>query len=145
LRQAWPADFGLGGVVVAFFGLCLAGIGHETAHALATKAEGRRVGRAGIGLLWFTPVIYVDTSDAWLIDRRRRAVVNAAGPLFNFALAGVLGLVAAFTTARVQDLPLCLAVTNLVSIVFNLSPLLEFDGYYVLLDLRNVNSLRLKV
>src|SRR5439155_956177 len=83
-------DLALGGVVVAFVGLFMAGLGHETAHALATKAEGRRVGRAGIGLLWFTPVIYVDTSDAWLIDRRHRAVVNAAGPLFNFALAGVL-------------------------------------------------------
>ena len=143
-REASPADFGLGGVVVAFVGLFVAGLGHETAHALATKAEGRRVGRAGIGLLWFTPVIYVDTSDAWLIDRRHRAVVNAAGPLFNFALAGVLGLVAAFTTARVQDLAIWLAVTNLVSIVFNLSPLLEFDGYYVLSDLANVNALRRK-
>jgi len=143
-RQASPADFGLGGVVVAFFGLFLAGIGHETAHALATKAEGRRVGRAGIGLLWFTPVIYVDTSDAWLIDRRRRAVVNAAGPLFNFALAGILGLDAAVTTERVQDLAIWLAATNLLSVVFNLSPLLEFDGYYVLEDLTNVNGLRRK-
>jgi Zn-dependent protease len=37
-----------------------------------------------------------------------------------------------------------LAVANLVSVVFNLSPLLEFDGYYVLSDLTNVNALRHK-
>jgi len=144
LRQASSADFGLGGLVVAFVGLALAGVGHEAAHAIATKAEGRRVGRAGIGLLWFTPVIWVDTSDAWFIGRSRRAIVNAAGPLFNFALAGVLGIVAALSSGRVQDLAVWLAVANLVSVAFNLSPLLEFDGYYVLSDLANVNALRRK-
>ena len=94
--------------------------------------------------MMFTPVIWVDTSDAWFIGRTRRAIVNAAGPLFNFALAGILGIVAAVTTGRVQDLAIWLAVANVVSVVFNLSPLLEFDGYYVLSDLTNVNALRHK-
>ena len=143
-RQASSADFGVGGLVVAFGGLALAGIGHEAAHAIATKAEGRRVGRAGIGLMMFTPVIWVDTSDAWFIGRTRRAIVNAAGPLFNFAVAGILGIVAALATGRVQDLAIWLAAANVVSVVFNLSPLLEFDGYYVLSDLTNVNALRHK-
>ena len=143
-RLASAADFGLGGLAVAFVGLALAGLGHEAAHAIATKAEGRRVGRAGFGLMMFTPVIWVDTSDAWFIGRTRRAIVNAAGPLFNFALAGVFGIVAALATGRVQDLAVWLAIANLVSVVFNLSPLLEFDGYYVLSDLTNVNALRRK-
>ena len=143
-REASPADFGVAGLVVAFSGLALAGVGHEAAHAVATKAEGRRVGRAGVGLMMFTPVIWVDTSDAWFIPRTRRAIVNAAGPLFNFALAGVFGILAATTAGRVQDLAVWLAIANLVSVVFNLSPLLEFDGYYVLSDLTNVNALRRK-
>ena len=143
-RQSSAADFGIGGLAVAFAGLALAGLGHEAAHAVATKAEGRRVGRAGIGLMVFTPVIWVDTSDAWFIGRSRRAIVNAAGPLFNFAVAGVLGLVAALTTGRIQDLAVWLAIANLASVIFNLSPLLEFDGYYVLSDLTNVNALRHK-
>ena len=143
-RLASPTDFGLAGIAVAFFGLLLAGLGHEAAHAIATKAEGRRVGRAGIGILWFTPVIYVDTSDAWLIDRRRRAVVSLAGPLFNYAAAGAFGIAAALTAGLAQDLMLWLAAVNLVSVVFNLSPLLEFDGYYALSDLTNVNALRRK-
>ena len=143
-RQSSTNDFGLGGLVVAFGGLLLAGIGHEAAHAIATKAEGRRIGKAGIGLFWFTPVVWVDTSDAWLIPARRRIRVNAAGPLFNFAFAGVCGLLAFVLTGRAQDLAVWLAVTNLVSVAFNLSPLLEFDGYYVLEDLTNVNALRHK-
>jgi len=143
-RAAAPADFGLGGIAVAFVGLLLAGIGHEIAHAIATKAEGRRVGRAGIGLLWFTPVVYVDTSDAWLMPRHARVRVNAAGPLFNFAFAGLCGLVAFVAAGQARDLAIWLAVANLVSVAFNLSPLLEFDGYYVLEDLANVNALRRK-
>ena len=143
-HQSSPSDFGLGGLVVAFGGLLLAGIGHEAAHAVATKAEGRRIGKAGIGLLWFTPVVWVDTSDAWLIPARRRIRVNAAGPLFNFAFAGVCSLLALVLTGSAQDLAVWLAAANLVSVAFNLSPLLEFDGYYVLEDLTNVNALRRK-
>jgi CRP-like cAMP-binding protein/Zn-dependent protease len=143
-RQSSPGDFGLGGLVVAFGGLLLAGIGHEAAHAIATKAEGRRIGKAGIGLFWFTPVVWVDTSDAWLIPARRRIRVNAAGPLFNFAFAGICGLLALVLTGPAEDVAVWLAVANLVSVAFNLSPLLEFDGYYVLEDLTNVNGLRRK-
>jgi len=143
-RHSSTSDFGLGGLVVAFGGLLLAGVGHEAAHAIATKAERRRIGKAGIGLFWFTPVVWVDTSDAWLLPARRRIRVNAAGPLFNFAFAGVCGLLALVLTGRAQDLAVWLAVANLISVAFNLSPLLEFDGYYVLEDLANVNALRHK-
>ena len=143
-RQSSPGDFGLGGLLVAFVGLLLAGIGHELAHAVAAKAEGRRVGKAGIGLLWLTPVVYLDTSDAWLLPARRRIRVNAAGPLFNLAFAGLCGIAALALTGQPQDVAIWLAVLNLVSVAFNLSPLLEFDGYYVLEDVANVNALRRK-
>ncbi|MBI3522141.1 MAG: cyclic nucleotide-binding domain-containing protein [Chloroflexi bacterium] len=138
----FPSDLGLVGLAIGFVGLFLAGLGHEAAHAIATKATGRRVGRAGIGLVLLTPLIYVDTSDAWLIDRHRRVFVNAAGPVFNFALAGVCALAALLATGSFRDLLLWLAGVNLVSVAFNLSPLLEFDGYYVLSDLTNVQRLR---
>lgn len=143
-RQSAPGNFGLAGLVVAFVGLLVAGIGHELAHAIATKAEGRRIGKAGIGLLWLTPVVYVDTSDAWLIPAQRRIRVNAAGPLFNLAFAGVCSIAALALRGGAQDVATWLAVANLISVAFNLSPLLEFDGYYVLEDLANVNALRRK-
>ncbi len=144
LRTASPSDFGVGGIAVAFGGLLLAGIGHEVAHALAAKAEGSRIGRAGIGLFWFTPVVYVDTSATWSIPRWSRIRVNAAGPLFNLALAGALGLAARIATGAPQDVLVWLSLTNVVLVAFNLSPLLEFDGYYVLADLTDTNALRRK-
>lgn len=144
LRSATPGDFGLGGIVVAFVLLLVAGVGHEIAHAVATKAEGCRVGRAGMGLFWFTPVVYVDTSATWAIDRWRRIRVNAAGPLFNLAFAGLLGLLAHTVSGLAQDTLVWLALANLALVIFNMSPLLEFDGYYVLADLTDTNALRKK-
>lgn len=141
-RTASPADFGPGGIVVAFLGLLIAGIGHEAAHAIAAKAEGSRIGRAGIGLFWFTPVVYVDTSSTWAISRAARIRVNAAGPLFNLALAGLLGLLAHLVSGTAQDVLVWLSLTNVVLLVFNVSPLLEFDGYYVLSDWTDTNGLR---
>lgn len=144
LRAASAGDFGIRGIVVAFVLLLVAGIGHEIAHAVATKAEGCRIGRAGIGLFWFTPVVYVDTSSTWAISRWRRIRVNAAGPLFNLAFAGVLGLAARAASGVTQDVLVWLALANVALVVFNLSPLLEFDGYYVLADLTDTNALRRK-
>jgi putative peptide zinc metalloprotease protein len=143
-RTASPTDFGPGGIVVAFVGLLVAGIGHEMAHAAVAKAEGSRIGRAGIGLFWFTPVVYVDTSSTWAIPRAARIRVNAAGPLFNFALAGLLGLLARLVEGTAQDVLVWLALTNVLLVIFNLSPLLEFDGYYVLSDWTDTNGLRKK-
>ena len=143
-RTASPADFGPGGIVVAFLGLLVGGIGHEAAHALAARSEGARLGRAGIGLFWFTPVVYVDTSSTWAIPRAARIRVNGAGPLFNLALAGILGALAHAASGTAQDVLVWLSLTNVVLVVFNMSPLLEFDGYWVLSDLTDVNGLRRK-
>ncbi|OGO68355.1 MAG: hypothetical protein A3H36_04595 [Chloroflexi bacterium RIFCSPLOWO2_02_FULL_71_16] len=144
LRTATLGDFGVVGIAVAFVLLLVAGVGHEIAHAVAAKAEGCRVGRAGMGLFWFTPVVYVDTSATWAIPRWGRIRVNAAGPLFNLAFAGALGLFAHLLAGVAQDVVVWLALANVALVVFNLSPLLEFDGYYVLADLTDTNALRRK-
>ena len=143
-RTASPTDFGIGGLLVAFVGLLVGGIGHEAAHAVAAKAEGAHLGRAGIGLFWFTPVVYVDTSSTWAISRAGRIRINAAGPLFNFALAGLCGVLARTASGVAQDVLVWLSLTNVLLVVFNLSPLLEFDGYYVLSDWTDTNALRKK-
>jgi len=90
------------------------------------------------------PVVYVDTSATWAIPRWGRIRVNAAGPLFNLAFAGALGLFAHLLAGVAQDVVVWLALANVALVVFNLSPLLEFDGYYVLADLTDTNALRRK-
>lgn len=117
---------------------------HELGHGLAVKVWGGEVHEAGISLLVFMPVPYVDASAAWAFrDKRRRAVVGAAGimvELFVAALAFLFWLLVEPGLAR--DLALNVALIGSVStLLFNGNPLLRFDGYYVLEDLVEIPSL----
>lgn len=116
---------------------------HEAGHAFAAKYCGREVPRLGIGWDWILPVAFVDTSDMWLANRRQRIAVTIAGPASNLLLGGL----AALATHRVgslwlQTLLWQFAFVNYVTVLINLNPLLEYDGYYVLMDFFERPNLR---
>ena len=117
---------------------------HELGHGLAVKVWGGEVHETGISLLVFMPVPYVDASAAWAFrDKRRRAVVGAAGilvELFVAALAFLFWL--AVEPGLARDVALNVALIGGVStLFFNGNPLLRFDGYYVLEDLVEIPNL----
>lgn len=122
----------------------LAGLlAHELGHALTVKAFGREVRRVGVGWYWFGPVALVDTSDMWLSGRWPRIAVTLAGPYANLVLAGAAGT--ASLLAADATLAAALWTFALVSYLFvlvNLNPLLELDGYYVLMDYLERPNLR---
>jgi putative peptide zinc metalloprotease protein len=116
---------------------------HEAGHAFTTKRFGREI--LGIGILWFgmAPAAYVDTSDMWLAGRWPRVWVSLAGPFANLVLAGVFALMS-WNSEHLQ-LAACLWIAALVSLVIvfiNLDPLLEYDGYFMLMDLTERPNLR---
>ncbi len=116
---------------------------HEAGHAFTVKAFGREVPRAGIGWYWFGPVAFVDTTDMWLAGRWPRIAVSLAGPYSNLLLAGLAALGAWLVPD--QGLAASLWQFSLVSylmVLLNLNPLLEYDGYYVLMDALDRPNLR---
>lgn len=107
---------------------------HEAGHALTTKAFGFEVPRAGIGWYWFGPIAFVDTSDIWLANRWQRIAVSLAGPYANL-ISGSLAAIIAWSVAS-PDATAALWQFALISYflaLVNLNPLLEYDGYYVLM------------
>ncbi len=117
---------------------------HELGHGMALKAWGGEVHETGINLLVFMPVPYVDASAAWAFrDKRRRALVGAAGILVELFLAALGVLVFLLVEpGLVQDMALNVALIGSVStLLFNGNPLLRFDGYYVLEDLVEIPNL----
>lgn len=121
----------------------LAVILHEAGHAFTVKAFGREVPRAGIGWYWFGPVAFVDTTDMWMAGRWPRIAVSLAGPYANMLLAGAAALGAWLVPD--QGLAASLWQFSLVSylmVLLNLNPLLEYDGYYVLMDALDRPNLR---
>jgi putative peptide zinc metalloprotease protein len=83
------------------------------------------------------PMLYSDTSDAWtLTSRRQRAAIGAAGMIVECALAALAIFAWNFLDDGVaRSLVFIVASTSLmVGVAINLSPLMRFDGYYVLSD-----------
>ncbi|MCS6839980.1 MAG: cyclic nucleotide-binding domain-containing protein [Roseiflexus sp.] len=116
---------------------------HESAHALAVKHFGRTLTNGGVMLYYGLPAAFVDTSDIWRSPRRARIIVSAVGPAADL-LVGSLAAVAAYLLPEtaVGAIAYKLAFTSFVSSVFNLNPLLELDGYYILVDLLRMPDLR---
>jgi CRP-like cAMP-binding protein/Zn-dependent protease len=118
---------------------------HELAHAMTCKHFGRQVHNAGAGWLFFLPIIFVDTSDMWMAPRHARALVSFAGPYANFLLSGIAACAIPFVHDRfVQALLFEFASAGYVLGLLNMNPLMEFDGYYMLMDVLDVPNLRAK-
>ncbi len=115
---------------------------HEAAHAATCKHFGRQVNRAGIGWYFLAPVAFVDTSDIWAAARLPRILVSAAGPYSNLALSGVAALAALAAPAHWQDVLWSFGLTGYALALVNLNPLLELDGYYIVMDLLEIPNLR---
>jgi putative peptide zinc metalloprotease protein len=116
---------------------------HEVGHGVAAKAAGARVDRVGLGWYWLRPILFVDTSDAWLASRPQRMLVDAGGILVNVVLAGAAGYVALLAVNQtVAAVAWVFALWSYVAVLRNLNPLLEYDGYYLLMDALDRPNLR---
>ena len=116
---------------------------HELGHGVAAKAAGARVDRVGFGWFWFRVMLFVDTSDAWLANREQRMLVDAGGILVNLVLAGTAGYVALLApNLTVAATAWVFALWSYIAVLRNLNPLLEYDGYYLLMDALERPNLR---
>ena len=115
---------------------------HELAHALAVKYYGRTVHRGGVMIYYGMPAAFVDTSDIWLAGRTARIVVSLAGPLADLLLGGVAALLATQLGGFWGAALFKFAFACYISTLFNFNPLLELDGYFILMDWLRLPNLR---
>jgi putative peptide zinc metalloprotease protein len=136
------SQVGLGAVVFVLGRLVLV-LCHELAHGLCAEAFGRPVTRAGLKIALVFPYVFVDTTDAWFEPRRRRIAISLAGPASDLTLGGAFA-VACLECGRgtARDVMFQLAFGGYVGALFNLNPLLQRDGYHVLVDALREPGLR---
>ncbi len=132
---------------LVWFAVALAGckILHELGHALTCKHFGGRCHELGVMLLVFTPCLYVNVSDAWLLPNRwQRIAISAAGIGVELVLAAIATFAWWWTDSGfLHTLALhVMLVASVGTILFNGNPLLRYDGYYVLSDLVQVPNLQ---
>jgi putative peptide zinc metalloprotease protein len=118
---------------------------HEFGHALTCKRFGGECHELGIMFLVFTPCLYCNVSDAWMIRSKwRRIAISAAGIYVELLLAAACTFLWWFSQPGLLN-AICLNVMFVCSVstlLFNGNPLLRYDGYFVLADFVEMPNLR---
>ncbi len=120
---------------------------HEFGHGLSCKKFGGECHEIGFMLLVFTPCLYCNVSDSWMLPNKwKRVWIGAAGIYVELILASIAAYIWYFSEpGLLNDLCLNMMFLNLVSTVLvNGNPLLRFDGYYILMDTLEIPNLRQK-
>lgn len=132
----------------AAFGYALLKVLHEFGHGIATKRFGGAVPEWGVQLLAFvTPLAYVDASASTRFPSKwQRIVVSSAGMYVESVIAALCLLAWLATGPGLWQTTLHGIVlgATLVTVLFNLNPLMRFDGYYILSDLIGIPNLATK-
>jgi putative peptide zinc metalloprotease protein len=128
-----------------YIGIVIIKIIHELGHAFAVRRFGGEVHAMGIMLLVLTPLPYTDATASWAFRSKwKRIFVGAAGMIFELFVAAIAVIVWAKTGEGVlHSLAYNMVFTaSVTTLLFNLNPLLRYDGYYMLSDLTGMPNLQ---
>ncbi|MEL6899130.1 MAG: biotin/lipoyl-binding protein, partial [Planctomycetota bacterium] len=135
-------------VVILMLVWCVLKAIHESAHAIASHLCGLRIQNAGVALILFSPIAFVDVGNTWVLPRRQRLIISAAGMIAELIIAAFAALL--WSWIWPQTHPLLSSILHSViiaagvsTILFNANVLMRFDGYYMLSDLVNMPNLSL--
>ena len=116
---------------------------HEAGHALAIRHYNRHVRRFGFMIFYLFPCFYVDSTDMSLGTRGQRIIVSLSGPFAGLSTAAACAVAAAALPGTLAgELAFKAASIFVFQFIFNLLPILELDGYYVLIDALDAPFLR---
>lgn len=120
---------------------------HEFGHGLSCKKYGGECHSMGVMLLVFSPTLYCDVTDSWMMKNKwHRIMIGAAGMYVEMILAA-FALFFWYATQPGLINHLCLNVffiSTVTTVIFNANPLLRYDGYYMLSDFLEIPNLRPK-
>jgi putative peptide zinc metalloprotease protein len=132
-------------LIVLWFTLIGLKVIHEFGHAYACKVFEGHVPEMGAFFILFTPCAYVDATDSWSFTSRLRRIIVALGGVYFESIIGALALfVWAFTGPSLLNTIAYQTVllSTVVTLAFNLNPLMRYDGYYIVSDLVGIPNMR---
>ena len=120
---------------------------HEMGHAYSCKYYGGHVPETGAYLILFTPCAYLDATAAWGFPKRRhRIIVSLAGMYVESLFAAIAIFVwAATEPSLLNSLAYnVIFLAGVTTVLFNINPLMRYDGYYILSDWLEIPNLRVR-
>ena len=97
----------------------------------------------GFMLLVFTPCLYCNVSDSWMLPNKwHRVMIGAGGMYVEMVLASTATFLWWFSEpGLVNQLSLSVMfICSVSTLMFNGNPLLRFDGYYILMDITEMDN-----
>ncbi|MDO5309253.1 MAG: biotin/lipoyl-binding protein [Planctomycetia bacterium] len=139
--------FGPGNLILLSITLFFTKVLHEFGHGLSCKVLGGECHELGVMILVLTPCLYCNVSDSWMLPSKwKRAAIGVAGVFVECTLASICTWIWWFTRENTLHY-ICLNImfiSSVSTIIFNINPLLRYDGYYILSDLLEIPNLRQK-
>ena len=139
--------FGWPNLMYMWVVIAMAKMVHEFAHGLTCKHYGGECHKIGMMLLVFSPTLYCDVSDAWMMKNKwHRVAIGGAGAYIEVLLSSIAVFAWWFSNPGLFN-HLCLNlffVTTISTVIFNLNPLIRFDGYYMLSDYLEIPNMKQK-
>ncbi len=138
---SWP------NVLYLWLTLGVVKIVHELAHGLACRHYDGECHEIGVAFLVFSPCLYCDVSDSWVLRSKWSRILIAAAGMYIEVAVSALAIFAWWFTQPGLLHHLCLNVffvSAITTVIFNANPLLRFDGYYILADWLEIPNLRAK-
>jgi len=133
-------------ILVMYVILCGVVVVHELAHAYTSKHFGGRVTAMGFALVYLTPAVYTDTTEAEVTATRyQRLMVTIAGVWSELMICTVATIVwwgTAPNTPVHNAAYYFMLLTGIMCILLNWNPLMKLDGYYILTDLVRIADLK---
>lgn len=120
---------------------------HEFGHGLTCKHFGGECHGMGIMLLVFSPCLYCDVSDSWVLRNKWKRIMIGAAGMYIEVLISAIAIFVWWNTRPGMIHHLCLNiffVTTITTVLWNANPLMRFDGYYMMSDLLEIPNLRPK-
>jgi putative peptide zinc metalloprotease protein len=117
---------------------------HELFHGLVCKKYGGEIYEAGIILILFMPIGYVDATSSWRFHHRwQRMHTAAAGMMIELFAAGLAAVVWSYSEpGLIKSLAYnVVIIAGISTVIFNANPLMRFDGYFIFADLINIPNL----
>jgi len=110
---------------------------HELFHGLVCKKYGGNVWEAGVIMVLFAPIGYVDATSSWRFASKWQRIFTAgAGMYVELMIAGGAAWIWASTDTGITNhlAHNVIIIASISTLLFNANPLMKFDGYYMLAD-----------